>query len=144
MSAQGHSQDESHAPAGMRTMYFVWGWLLVLTAIEVLLAYLHTPVLIMLVCLLGFSILKAALIMGWFMHLKFERMSVVLTIVPAMIMCLLLMNIIFGDSARLRSKGLFRDIPSAQFAQPTGHGEGGGEGEAPHGEGEVHPAESGQ
>lgn len=137
MNPQEHS-----GASGMRVMYFVWGWLLALTAVEVLLAYLHTPVLIMLVCLLGFSLIKAALIMGWFMHLKFERMSVFLTIVPAMIMCLLLMNIIFGDSARLRSKGLFRDIPSAQTAQPVTHDSGDPAHEAggpAHGEGEAAP-----
>ncbi len=119
---------------GMRVMYFVWMWLLVLTGVEVLLAYLHTPVLIMLVCLLGFSIIKAALIMSWFMHLKFERIAVVYTIVPAMIMCLLLMNIIFGDSVRLKSRGLFRDVPSAQTSMPPAHGEAG--------HGEAAPAEA--
>ena len=99
------------AHIGMRPMYFVWIWLLAITLVEVFLAYLQLPVLMMLVALLGLSILKAAMIMSYFMHLKFERMNLVATIIPALVMCLLLMNIIFGDSARIRDRGVFRDLP---------------------------------
>ncbi len=46
------------------------------------------------------SVIKAALIMAYFMHLKFERRSLILTVVPAMVMCITLMAIIFPDSLR--------------------------------------------
>ena len=127
MSHSG-SDAQAHAPAGMRVMYIVWGWLLALTLIEVFLAYEQFSLLVMLLALLGMSIVKAALIMSWFMHLKFERISVVLTIVPAMIMCLLLMNIIWPDGRRVRDRGVFRDLPSPvpgqSHAGAAGHGEG--------------------
>ena len=44
-----------------------WLWLLGLTAVEVLFGYINLPVLYMLVILMGASIIKAALIVAYFM-----------------------------------------------------------------------------
>ena len=96
---------------GMRIMYIVWGWLIAVTLIEVVLAYFQVPILIMLVVLLGLSIVKSVLIVAYFMHLKFERKSLVLTLIPAGITVILLLNVIFPDSVRVRSEGVFREIP---------------------------------
>jgi len=93
------------ASHSLKPMYVVWSWLLVITIVEVLLAYFHVPVVIMLVALLGMSIVKAAMIVAWFMHLKFERVSLVLTLVPAAVVCILLMNIFWPDSFRLHQLG---------------------------------------
>ncbi len=53
--------------------FWVWGALLVLTGIEVVLGYkqVFAPVR-MLEVLLILSVIKSALIIGYFMHLKFE------------------------------------------------------------------------
>lgn len=53
--------------------FWVWGALLVLTAVEVALAYnqVFQPV-AMLEVLLALSVIKSALIIAYFMHLKFE------------------------------------------------------------------------
>ena len=110
-----------NAAGGMRLMYFVWFWLLALTLIEVLLAYLHTPLVVMLLALLGLSIVKAAMIVAYFMHLRFERLSLALTLVPAVITCLLLFNIIFPDGSRVRTRGVFRDLPPPSAPAPAGH-----------------------
>ncbi|MFQ5670777.1 MAG: cytochrome C oxidase subunit IV family protein [Acidobacteriota bacterium] len=96
---------------GMKVMYVVWGWLLIMTATEVALAYFHFPLLVMLLALLGLSIVKSILIVAYFMHLKFERVSLALTLVPAAVGCMLLMNIIFPDSLRMQDHGVFRDLP---------------------------------
>lgn len=79
----------------------VWGGLLALTAVEVFLAYIQLNLTLMLIIVMGLSIIKAALIMAYFMHLKFERMSFVLTIVPALVVLLCLFAIFFPDSFRL-------------------------------------------
>lgn len=79
----------------------VWGALLALTAFEVLLAYIQVPLTIMLIVLMGASIIKAALIVAYFMHLKFERMSLIMTIVPTLVVLLCLFAILFPDSFRL-------------------------------------------
>ncbi len=87
--------------ATMRTFNKVWIVLLVLTGVEVFLAYEQLPTLIMLVSFLGISIIKAAMIIAYFMHLKFERMSLFLTLFPMLILCILLMFISMPDSQRL-------------------------------------------
>ena len=79
----------------------VWGALLGLTAFEVFLAYIQIPVTLMLIILMGASIIKAALIVAYFMHLKFERLSLILTIVPTIVVLLCLFAILFPDSFRL-------------------------------------------
>ena len=80
---------------GATTMTFskVWVTLLVLTGVEVFLAYEQVPTLIMLTILVGLSVIKAALIIAYFMHLKFERLSLFLTLFPMLIFCILLMLI---------------------------------------------------
>ena len=51
--------------------------------------------------LVGLSVVKAALIIGYFMHLKFERFSLFLTLFPMLIFCILLMLIFLGDATRI-------------------------------------------
>ena len=80
----------------------VWIALLVMTGIEVFLAYEQVPTLIMLTALVGLSVVKAALIIAYFMHLKFEKFSLFLTLFPMLILCIILMLLIFmPDSVRL-------------------------------------------
>ena len=97
-----HSENPSEVHgATVGTFSKVWIVLLVLTAVEVFLAYKQLPVLIMLVSFLGLSIVKAAMIIAYFMHLKFERFSLFLTLFPMLILCILLMFISMPDSQRL-------------------------------------------
>ncbi|SRR5581483_401139 len=94
-------QVEAISGARTRTFLNVWIALLALTAIEVFLAYEQVPVLIMLTALVGLSIIKAALIIAYFMHLKFEKLSLFLTLFPMLILCIILMIVLFlPDSMR--------------------------------------------
>ena len=91
-----------HGHAGGAKLYLsVWSWLLALTIVEVVLAYRHLALEVMLVILLGLSIIKAAMIISYFMHLRFERFSLFLTLFPALVLCIALLFIAFPDSARL-------------------------------------------
>jgi cytochrome c oxidase subunit 4 len=90
----------SHGPSTV-TFAKVWVALLVMTGGEVLLAYEQVPTLIMLTVLLGLSVIKAALIIAYFMHLKFERLSLFLTLFPMLIFCIVLMLIFLGDAYRI-------------------------------------------
>jgi caa(3)-type oxidase subunit IV len=109
--------EVEHAEHGgsSREMIIVWGGLLALTAIEVFLAYIHINVTLMLIILMGASIIKAALIVAYFMHLKFERLSLILTIVPTIVVLLCLFAILFPDSFRLR------DMRPAEPVQQVEH-----------------------
>jgi cytochrome c oxidase subunit 4 len=104
MSEEAHDIG-SHA-AGTTSMFLtVWISLVAITAGEVFLAYLEymreRPAL-MLTLLVGLSIIKAALIMSYFMHLKFERRSLTLVLVTSTVFCLCMIIIFFmPDGHRL-------------------------------------------
>jgi cytochrome c oxidase subunit 4 len=98
--AADHDSAHEHGITNKQNLV-VWGGLLALTAVEVFLAYIQLNLTLMLIIVMGLSIIKAALIMAYFMHLKFERMSFVLTIVPALVVLLCLFAIFFPDSIRL-------------------------------------------
>lgn len=97
-----HIEELAHSGgAGVVTFTKVWVSLLVLTGIEVFLGYEQFATAIMLTALLGLSIVKAALIIAYFMHLKFERLSLFLTLFPMLIFCIILMLIFLGDATRI-------------------------------------------
>lgn len=98
--------EAAHKEHGMTENYIVWVILLVLTMVEVALAYMQVNLLVMLVTLIGLSLLKAGLIVGFFMHMKFERKSFVLTIIPATVITILLLDVVFPDGMRANA---FRD-----------------------------------
>src|SRR5256714_3144071 len=85
-----HAEPSEHFAGSNKLFISVWVWLLALTGFEVFLGYKHLPVIYMLVILMGVSIIKAALIVAYFMHLRFERLNLVLTIVPAVVVFVLL------------------------------------------------------
>jgi cytochrome c oxidase subunit 4 len=96
-----HAEELQHPAVGTLTFTKVWVSLLVLTGIEVFLAYEQVPTMIMLTALMGLSIIKGALIIAYFMHLKFERLSLFLTLFPMLILCILLMLMFLGDATRI-------------------------------------------
>src|SRR5204863_5093545 len=96
MSAFAEPHD--HFAGSNKLFISVWVWLLLLTGFEVFLGYIRLNVVMMLVILMGASIIKAALIVAYFMHLRFERLNLVLTIVPAVVICICLLLIFFPDS----------------------------------------------
>jgi cytochrome c oxidase subunit 4 len=75
--------------------------LLILTGIEVFLAYIQFSLTVMLVLLMGLSFVKAALIMAYFMHLRFEKRTLVLTLIPALVVVASTLVVFFPDSIRL-------------------------------------------
>lgn len=96
-----HAAMQEHGGT-TRLFIFVWVWLVAITGIEVYLAYKHIqPPELMLALLLGFSVIKAGLIMAYFMHLRFEKFTLVLLLIPALLFCILMMNIFFPDAVRL-------------------------------------------
>jgi cytochrome c oxidase subunit 4 len=108
-----HAHAEEHFAGSNKLFISIWVWLVALTLVEIFLAYKPMPIHLMLIVLLGLSIIKAALIMAYFMHLKFERLSLILTLIPALVVCILLLFVFFPDS--FRSAGLrykFKEQPA--------------------------------
>src|SRR6266508_381467 len=94
-----HVEEADHGT--IKSFTIVWIFLLLFTAIEVFLAYIQVTPVLMLVILIGLSVIKAALIIAYFMHLKFERFSLFLTLFPMLVICILLLFILMPDSMRL-------------------------------------------
>jgi len=80
--------------------FWVWGALLFLTAVEVVLAYrqVFQPVR-MLQILLILSVIKSALIIGYFMHLKFEKALMRWLLVVSVTACFIIMYFFFFPDA---------------------------------------------
>jgi caa(3)-type oxidase subunit IV len=79
-------------------VYFV---LLAIAGLEVFLAYRHYSVGVLLPVLLALAVCGAALAVMYFMHLLEERRSLFLTLIPAAIFVLIMMNMLWSDSLRL-------------------------------------------
>lgn len=97
---------ESHRHHGHAQFFWVWGGLLVLTAVEVWLAYIHLKPTTMLTILLGLSLIKAALIILYFMHMKFETRRMRRVLMISLVVCLGLMSMFFADALRIINLGI--------------------------------------
>src|SRR5277367_3735997 len=95
--------------------FWVWGALLVLTAIEVWLGYrqIFQPV-VMLEVLLVLSVIKSALIIGYFMHLKFEtplmRWMLVISVTALFVIMYLFFFPDAGRIIRLGVSEVFKEL----------------------------------
>jgi cytochrome c oxidase subunit 4 len=77
----------------------VFWWLLALTVIEVAVVYLPLAKFIVVILLIGLALSKAALVAMYFMHLKFERLTLgVIALVP-LILCVFLILMLLPDIA---------------------------------------------
>jgi caa(3)-type oxidase subunit IV len=101
-----HTIDAHHDESKSQYLW-VWAVLLLLTAVEVMLAYrqVFQPVQ-MLEALMILSVIKSALIIGYFMHLKYEVASMKWVMMTAVVACLCLMCIFFADALRIVKLGI--------------------------------------
>jgi cytochrome c oxidase subunit 4 len=78
----------------------VWGALLFMTIVEVVLAYIQFATAPMLITLMSLSLIKAGLIIAYFMHLKFEQATLFWAMVPMWVLVMILLFVFFPDSFR--------------------------------------------
>lgn len=100
-----HDSAQGHAEPRTTLFLWVWCWLLALTAIEVYLGYRQFEVKLMLTMLMSISVIKAGLIIAYFMHLRFEKIRLVMTLIPALVIVICLFSVFFPDSFRLMTHG---------------------------------------
>jgi len=98
------AEEQRHHGKGQ--FFWVWGALLVMTAIEVYLTYQNMQPVRMLSILMGLSLVKAGLIIGYFMHMKFEISRMKWLTMASLVVCLALMMIFFPDALRILSLGV--------------------------------------
>jgi len=99
------AEQHRHHKKGL--FFWVWGALLVMTAMEVYLTYQNMEPKRMLTLLMGLSLIKAALIIGFFMHLRYEVSTMKWLTMASVVGCLILMTIFFfPDAFRILSLGV--------------------------------------
>lgn len=84
------------------TITKIWIGLLVLTLLEVALAFPRMSPVVFLVVLLALSVGKSAMIIGWFMHLKFEARTLTYVLIPFLVVCIGLLLVFLPDAERVR------------------------------------------
>jgi len=97
---------EQHRHHSKAQFFWVWGALLVMTGMEVYLAYQNLEPVRMLSILMGLSIIKAALIIAYFMHMKFEVSAMKWMTMTSLVICLSLMCIFLPDALRIIKLGV--------------------------------------
>jgi len=85
----------------MKRYVVVWLGLLAIVALEVILTLAHLPTGILLAGLLSLAVIEAALGLMYFMHLRYERRSFVLSLILAVVITVVLMDHFWFDAFRL-------------------------------------------
>jgi cytochrome c oxidase subunit IV len=98
------AEDHRHHSKGQ--FLWVWAALLVMTGIEVYLAYQNMEPIRMLSILMGLSLLKAGLIIGYFMHMKFEISPMKWVTMSSLVFCLAMMLVFLPDAFRILHMGV--------------------------------------
>lgn len=97
--SEHENATQSHAVGSTSIFVMVWVWLAAITALEVFLGYERLRPELMLTLLVVLSLVKAALIVAYFMHLKYEKLSLALVLVPSTIFCICMILIFFMPDA---------------------------------------------
>jgi caa(3)-type oxidase subunit IV len=93
--------DHGHEVSGeihYRQYAVTWGWLLVMTLLALGLGYSPVPEGLKALLLVGITLAKIFLIASIFMHLRFEKMNLVLMTFSPLVLALILFFITFGES----------------------------------------------
>lgn len=90
--------ETKHA-GGYKIYAVTWFWLLVITMLEVGVVLVHVPKTVLIVSLLVMALMKAALIVAYFMHLRWERLSLVYVVITPMFFLALVLFAFLGPDA---------------------------------------------
>lgn len=91
--------EEAHVATDYRVYGVVWFWLLALTLLELGAVLVHLPRTLLIVLLLIMALMKAALIIAYFMHLRYERLSLVYAVVTPMFFLAIVIFAFMGPDA---------------------------------------------
>ncbi len=75
----------------------IFWWLLALTILEIAIIYMPMARPFINILLVGFALAKAALVAMYFMHLRFERITLAMIAVTPLIICLFLILMLLPD-----------------------------------------------
>ena len=119
--ASAHAQAAAHAPASghaegqqhpIKLYLVVWGWLFVLSTFSYLVDYFHLHGYLRWTLILVFMMLKAGLIVAFFMHMKWERLTLIYAMLLPPVAVLVFVAIMAWESDyTLLSRVTFSGMP---------------------------------
>ena len=105
-----HAEGQQHAISG----YFkVWGWLFVLSTFSYLVDYFHVQSYLRWTLILVFMIMKASLIVAFFMHMRWERLALSYAIlIPPVLVLIFVFLMTFEANYTFFTRGTFFAVGS--------------------------------
>jgi caa(3)-type oxidase subunit IV len=88
-----------HATLNYRQYFTTWFWLLVMTLLALTVGYVSMPEGIKALLLVGITLAKIVLIASIFMHLRFERLNLVMITLVPLILSIILFFFTHGETA---------------------------------------------
>jgi len=119
------TQEHAH-PHSYKQYFTTWCWLLGMTLLALGLGYLHLPGGIKAFLLVGITLAKIFLIGSIFMHLKTERVNLVMLTFTPLILSIILFAFTAGESREGVPSHKLENVSPA-FVMPTGPHEAGAE-----------------
>jgi cytochrome c oxidase subunit 4 len=114
MSAPAATSNEN----SIKPFVGVWLAVIAVNLAELLVAWKMPDTRVLFGILMTLGLVAAGLVMAFFMHLKYERRSLVLSLVPVLIFVLFMTIEMFPDSSRLhKMHPQFQPLPEQQPAQ---------------------------
>lgn len=86
--------SSAHSTANYLRIFYI---LLALTIVEVGIVYLHLPKILLVSLLVVLAVWKAALVAMHFMHLKFERRTLMMIALSPFVLCVFLILMLMPD-----------------------------------------------
>lgn len=90
--------EESQHNSGYKVYAVTWFWLLVLTMLELGIVLTHVPKTLLIISLVILALMKATLIIAYFMHLRYERLSLVYAVVVPLFLGVILFTGLAPDA----------------------------------------------
>ena len=94
-SGSAHANGQQHP---IKLYLVVWGWLFVLSTFSYLVDYFHLHGYLRWFLILLFMMLKAGLIVAFFMHMKWERLALIYAILLPPIFVMVFVGIMVSES----------------------------------------------
>jgi caa(3)-type oxidase subunit IV len=91
---------------GYGIYYKTWGWLLFMTALALGAGYVEMPTTLKAIVLVGITLAKVGVIGAFFMHLRTEKLNLILITFSPIILSLILFFFMFPDSGDTASRML--------------------------------------
>src|ERR1043165_4716923 len=87
-----------HSALNYKQYFMTWTWLLVMTLLALGVGYVNMPEGIKAVLLVGITLAKIVLIASIFMHLRFERLNLVMITLIPLILSVILFFFTYGET----------------------------------------------